>query len=354
MRDFYDILGVSKEASSREIKLAYRRLAMESHPDRNPDDADAQQRLQALNEAYEVLRDERKREAYDLLGREGLRSGPREAGYSSVEDIFEQFSDLFGDVFGFGDARAKPKAPPQDMVLELELSFEEAAFGAQRTITVTRQAWCTRCEGSGLGPGGQRVICPTCQGSGQVQHRQGLFAIQTTCPRCQGSGELVSSPCSPCDGQGVVEQPREVLVKIPGGVDEGTKLRIKHEGALSEPGQPRHDLFVLLRVRPHETFRREGLHLHRELSLCCFKAALGCDLELGGLDGQPLRLEVPAGAQHGDVLRLPGQGIKHPAKDRRGDLCVHLSLRVPTLTATQRAMLAPLVRQLDEARRDDS
>lgn len=348
MRDYYDILGVSRTASAREIKQAYRKLAMENHPDRNPDDEGAELRLKELNEAYEVLRDDRKRDMYDLCGKEGLRGQTFNdgAGFASVEDIFSQFGDIFGDVFGFG-AEEPASGPGDDLSIELNLSFEDAVFGTQRTINLERLTHCDACEGSGAAPNTKVLACPQCKGRGQVKHQQGVFAVSSTCPRCQGSGKHIPSPCTPCQGLGVLSEVREVLIKIPGGVDEGTKLRIRQEGELGSPGHPRGDLFVILRVEPSPRFEREGLHLHTTATISCIQAMLGCTITVPTLQ-ESASLELPEGTAHGQVLRLPKQGIQHPAKaNKRGDLFVHIELSVPQgLSPKQRALLEQLQAEL--------
>ena len=328
--DYYELLGVSRDADERTIKKAYRKMAMKYHPDRNPGDTEAEDQFKLASEAYEVLRDPEKRRLYDQFGHAGL--GGAGAGFSDLNDIFSHFGDLFGDLFGGGGRGGRRRGPARgpDMRYDLELEFEEAVFGAKRTIEVPRHCACPTCEGSGAQPGTQPVTCPNCGGRGQVYHQQGFFTLTTTCPRCRGQGQTIETPCDDCEGSGRERTVREVTVRIPAGVDNGTRLRLRGEGEMgpsrgSTPG----DLYVFLGVKPHPIFQRNEFDLHMPLGISFVEAALGARLTIPTLEEEQV-ITLDPGAQPGQELILRGAGVPRIHGDGRGDLIVHLRVHIPT------------------------
>lgn len=342
-RDYYEVLGVSREADPQELKKAYRNLAMKFHPDRNPNDEAAEAMFKEAAEAYEVLNNTEKRALYDRFGHEGLRGGMgggQGPGFSSMDDIFSQFGDIFGDVFGFGGRRAR--SGPQrgaDVRYDMELSFEEAAFGTSRTIVLPRQVSCETCEGSGAKEGTEPVSCPMCQGRGQIHHTQGFFTLTSTCPQCQGAGKHIAEKCPDCHGRGVQQEEREVSVKVPAGVDTGTRLRLRAEGQAGLLGGPEGDLYVFLFVQPSEVFERDGANIHLSQSISFVQAALGCEIEVPTL-GTPKSVTIKAGTQHGQTVVLRNEGIAKIQGSGRGDLIVHVDIQIPEkLNQRQRELL---------------
>ena len=345
-RDYYEILGVSRDASEGELKKAYRKLAMEYHPDRNPGDKSAEKRFKEASEAYEVLSDPEKRRLYDQFGHDGLRGAgagrPGAAGFDNVDDIFSQFGDIFGDMFGFGGQRRRggPRRGA-DMRYDLELTFEEAAFGTTKTLTIPRHEQCEKCEGSGAEPGTSPTTCPACNGRGQVHHRQGFFTLSSTCPECGGSGEYISDPCSECGGSGQTKVENKVEVQIPAGVNDGTRLRLRQEGENGSRGAPRGDLYVFLHVEPSEVFEREGADLHFKKEVPFVQAALGAEVEVPTLqDEETETVTVKPGTQYGDKKVLKNRGIAKVKGSGRGNLIVHFDVKTPEdLTKRQRELL---------------
>lgn len=352
-RDYYTILGVERLASDQELKRAYRALAKRYHPDLNPGDARAEAEFKAVAEAYEVLQDPKKRQTYDRFGHEGLepRRQATGAGFEKVEEIFEQFNDLFGDVFGFGEEQRQKREEAarrgKDLTHTLELTFLEAIEGARKTVTISREEECERCTGSGAEPNTQIITCERCQGSGEVTHKQMFFAVSSTCPDCKGKGVILPSPCVECGGEGQFVESRQLIVTIPAGVEDGSRLRIKNEGAPGRQGGERGDLLVVLNVEESELFERDGLNLHHRVSISFIQAALGCTLRIPTLEEDIYHeLEVPAGAQFGDIHKLEGLGVTKlmQGKMRRtGNLLVHLMVTTPQdLSARERELLNEL------------
>lgn len=340
--DYYELLGVSPDASPEEIKRAYRRRARELHPDVNPDDPEASERFKALNEAYEVLRDPEKRRIYDRYGPDGLRAG---AGAGSGFGDFTGFGDLFEAFFGTG-MRTGPRTGPErgdDLRFDLDISLEEAATGVERTIRLSRLVVCEACRGSGAESGSRPETCPACRGTGQVRQQQntflGSFATITTCGVCRGEGTVIRRPCGRCRGEGRYRSSEEVSVTIPAGVDSGARLRLPGRGNAGRRGGPAGDYYVVIHVRPHERFKRAGDDLLTEVPVGIAQAALGCRVSVPGIRGD-VELEIPPGVQPGDTFTIRGEGMPDLDGRGRGDLHVTVRVMVPEdLTDEQRELL---------------
>lgn len=344
-RDYYDVLGVSRQATENEIKKSFRRLARQYHPDMNKG-PEAEARFKEINEAYEILSDPEKRAVYDRFGHAGPQAGfggtGDFSGFGGIEDIFESF---FGGGMRTGAARRGP-ARGADLRYDLTVEFEEAIFGCEKEIVVPRHEACPQCRGSGAEPGTQPIRCPQCNGTGEVRRQQqtflGSFVQVTTCPRCQGEREIVTSPCTRCRGRKVVQTERPIAVKIPAGVDDGTRIRLAGEGEPGTRGGPPGNLYVVLHVNPHEFFRREENNILLELDLNVAHAALGGRVTVPTLDGQEM-LQIPAGTQTGEVFRLRGQGVPYLRRNGRGDQLVMVHVLTPTkLTRRQKELLKEL------------
>jgi molecular chaperone DnaJ len=349
-RDYYEILGVGRSASQEEIKLAYRQLALKYHPDRNPGSVEAEESFKEAAEAYSVLGDAEKRSTYDRFGQEGLR-GEGWSGFSGFNaSVFEGFEDILGSFFGFGDIfggtarrrRARPERG-RDLALELEISLEEAAAGAEKEISLTRAELCSVCGGTGVAPGTRKVTCPTCHGRGQVRYQQGFFTVARTCSQCRGAGEIIASPCKECRGTGRVKAKRSLKIRIPAGVDEGSRLRLEGEGEPGDAQGLRGDLYVVLRVAKHRFFERQDNNLLCQIPLSFAQAALGASVEVPGLDHETTRLKIPAGTQTGELFRLKGRGVKDLRSHRPGDLFVRVVVKTPeNLSTEERSLLEKL------------
>src|SRR3954471_19012794 len=327
-RDYYEVLGVGKSASQQEIKSAYRKIAVRDHPDKNPGDKEAEERFKEAAEDYAVLSDPDKRARYDRFGHQGV-SGAGAGGFDPT--IFADFSDILGDLFGFGGAgRRSPSGMTReaDLRYDLTLTFEEAAFGTETTLKIPRLESCPKCSGSGSANGAPPAVCQACGGRGQVRFTQGFFTVARTCPQCQGEGRVISDPCPECRGEGRVEKERSISVKIPGGVDTGARLRLSGEGENGRRGGPAGDLYVVLQVRPHKHFRRDGSTVLSRLPLSWVQAVLGTTVEVETLHGQT-PLDIPAGTAHGRDFRLRGQGIDRLDGSGRGDHVVTVEVAVP-------------------------
>jgi molecular chaperone DnaJ len=339
--DYYEVLGVSGSASSDEIKKAYRKLAMKYHPDRNPDDREAEEKFKQATEAYEVLSDSNKRQIYDTYGFEGLKS----RGYQGpdFEDIFSSFGDIFGDLFGFGrgEARRSKQGPMRgsDLRYDLTISFMDAVHGISKDIEIERPDTCWTCEGTGLRPGHKAETCSQCQGRGQVVRAQGFFRMSTTCPNCRGEGEIIKDPCADCNGIGLVKSKKKVSLKIPAGIDTGAKMRLKGTGEGGRKGGPAGDLYVIIHVEPHEFFLREGDLIYCRYPLNFAQAALGCELNVPTIHGKK-KLKVPKGTQTGARFSLKNEGVQHVRGAGRGDMIVEVTVMTPKkLTKRQRELL---------------
>jgi molecular chaperone DnaJ len=341
-RDYYEILNVSRASGDDEIKRAYRKIAMRFHPDRNPGDKEAEEKFKEASEAYEVLRDREKRQIYDQYGHEGLQ-GSGFSGFSGFDDIFSSFSDIFEDFFGFGTGGRRRNRPVKgnNLRYDTELTLEEAFSGKEEEIEFRKWDFCQACEGTGITPGHEPQICSTCNGSGQVVRSQGFFQIKTTCPSCSGSGKFITDPCRECSGRGKVQVKKKINLKIPPGVDTGSQLRLRGEGEAGELGGPPGDLFVVIRVKEHDLFKREGEHLFCEVPISFVQAALGDTLDIPVIGGEETHeLEIPGGTQPGDVLSVPEMGMPGLNRRHRGKLLVKLNVKIPEkLSARQRELL---------------
>lgn len=340
-RDYYDILSVNRNATDEELKASYRKLALKYHPDRNPGDKDAEEKFKEAAEAYEVLRDRQKRAIYDQFGHQGLE-GTGFSGFGGFEDIFSSFSDIFEDFFGFGNRRRARTTRAQrgsDLRYDLTLSFMEAVFGTETEINIDRMETCPECHGSGSEPGTQPETCRQCGGIGQVSRSQGFFTVRTTCPNCRGNGQTISFPCSKCRGTAQIMVSKKVSVKIPAGVDNGSRLRLNSEGENGPYGGPPGDLYVFIHVEPHEFFKRQDIHVICQIPISFVQAALGDKITVPTLNGKK-PVEIPKGTQPGDVLYLHGEGIPSLRSRKRGDQIIQFDIKTPTnLTKKQEALL---------------
>jgi len=344
-RDYYEVLGVDKSASGTDIKKAYRKAAMKYHPDRNPDDPTAAGHFKEASEAYEVLTDSQKRATYDQFGHAGLSNQGYQGFSGGVDDIFSSFGDIFADLFGFGGMGGfggGRRGPRRGRHVEqiLPITFEEAAFGVEKNVEVTRHVPCAECDGSGAEKGSSPATCSTCGGAGEVLHRQGgLLQIRTTCPACRGQGTIISDPCTACRGSGVEEKTSEVKVEVPAGVERGMRIRFAGQGEPGGNGGPPGDMFFVLDVQPHELFERDGTDVLCQVEVGVAQASLGAEVDVPTLRGMK-PLEVPAGTQHGDILRFRGEGIPRLRGNTSGDQVMQILVRVPIkLTGRQRELM---------------
>lgn len=350
-RDYYEVLGIARAADERVVKKAYRKLALECHPDRNPT-PEGEELFKEASEAYEVLSDPNKRSIYDRAGHAGLKN----TGYSGfsgagIEDIFSSFGDIFGDLFGFGmRARRGGARRGADLQHEISIDFNEAVFGCQKEVSLEQLVACDGCGGSGAARGSQPTRCPTCHGRGQVVHGQGLFLVSTTCPECQGAGSRQSRPCPDCSGQGRVRARRSVTLRVPAGFEDGMTLRYGGEGEPGARGGPPGDLYIIVAIRPHETLRREGNDLIAEVGLSMVEAALGTEVRVQGVDGEE-GVKIKAGVQPGHVVTLPRKGVPRLRGSGRGDLHIVCRVEIPKrLNSKQRKLLEEFA-DLSEKRR---
>ncbi|MDM7456716.1 MAG: molecular chaperone DnaJ [Tepidimonas sp.] len=349
-RDYYEILGVARNASDDDIKKAYRKLAMKYHPDRNQGDAAkvAEEKFKEVKEAYEMLSDPQKRAAYDQYGHAGVDPNMRASGAGA--DGFAGFSEAFGDIFGdiFGaprGARGRQVYRGADLSYAMEITLEEAARGKDAQIRIPSWEDCDTCHGSGAKPGTSAKTCPTCHGSGVVQIRQGFFSVQQTCPHCHGSGKIIPEPCPTCRGEGKIKRHKTLEIKIPAGIDDGMRIRSSGNGEPGRNGGPPGDLYIEIRIRKHDLFERDGDDLHVQVPISITTAALGGEVDVPTLDGKAT-IDIPEGTQHGKTFRLRGRGIKGVRSSYPGDLYAHIAVETPVkLTEHQRRLL----RELDES-----
>ncbi|MGE4558392.1 MAG: molecular chaperone DnaJ [Desulfovibrionaceae bacterium] len=328
-RDYYEVLGVERQASQEEIKKAYRKLAFENHPDRNPGDAEAEARFKEAAEAYEVLRDQDKRSRYDRFGHSGLGDNGF-SGFSSSDDIFSAFSDIFGDIFGFSSRGGgqRPQAGA-DLRYTMNISFREAAKGVERELKLPIMDTCESCNGTGAKPGTTAETCRQCGGTGQVQQSQGFFRIAVTCPVCRGQGRVITDPCPECMGLGQKRKTKSLKVRIPAGVDDGSRLRLRGEGEAGQFGGPPGDLYVVVRVEPDKVFSRQGDDLLVAQEISFVQAALGDKIMVPTLD-EDASMDIPKGVQSGEVYKLKGLGLPRLGSSQRGDLLVEFHVKTPT------------------------
>jgi len=355
-RDYYEILGISRTATETEIKSAYRKLAVQYHPDKNPGNKEAEEKFKECAEAYAVLSDAQKRAAYDRFGHAGGAAGGGfggfEPGFSNIEDIFDMFG--FGDVFGGRTRRRSTVQRGSDLRYDLEITLEEAATGKDQKLNIPRLETCEECSGSGAEKGTQPETCISCAGAGQTRYQQGFFSVMRTCPNCQGSGRVVRTPCKGCKGQGRVEKEKSLEIKIPAGVETGSRLRVSGEGEGGMNGGPSGDLFVVIHVKEHEQFERQGNNLYSAVPITFAQAALGAEITVKTLEGEE-PLKIPAGTQTGSVFRLKNHGMPNLGGRGKGDLFVAVQLVTPkTLTKEQRKLLERLAEVEDKDFNDES
>jgi molecular chaperone DnaJ len=354
MRDLYEVLGVERGASSGDLKKAYYRAAKQYHPDHNPDDREAEDKFKEAATAYQILSDAEQRERYDRFGMEGLRGGGGAAGaggFSSVDDIFSAFGDMFGDFFGGRGGGQRRQARGADLRMDLQLTFPEAVWGVTKEVKLNRDAPCGTCSGSGAKPGSKPDVCKACAGKGQVVHAQGFFMVQTTCPQCRGAGKTIKDPCEDCRGRGTTPEASTLSVTVPAGVDDGQTLRLAGKGESIANGQAGH-LYVVLHVQGDERFKRDNEDILTEVTVSFVKAALGGEVEVHTLEDNcqaTATLELKPGTQPGEVVVRRGQGIPKIGEQGRGDQVVQIKVEIPRkLSSKQQELLRELATELGE------
>jgi molecular chaperone DnaJ len=345
--DYYEVLGVTRDVSESDLKTAYRKLAMKYHPDRNPGDAKAEERFKEASEAYGVLSDADKRAAYDRYGHASTSSGFGSGPFADAADLGDIFGDLFGEMFGGGSGQRRGSRVQrgEDLRFDITIEFEDAVFGKETEIKVRRRETCAACRGAGTTSGRGPSVCAQCQGRGQLRYQQGFFSVARACANCGGTGTVITDPCATCRGETRVAREFQMKVKVPGGVEDGTRIRYSGEGDAGRFGGPRGDLYVVLTVRPHDFFERDGHDLHCVIPISFPQAALGAEIQIPGLDGE-VTLRVPEGTQSGKEFRIRNHGVPHLNESGRGDLLVEVMVQTPKkLSRTQRE----LVRQLADS-----
>ncbi|HEY8998464.1 MAG TPA: molecular chaperone DnaJ, partial [Edaphobacter sp.] len=351
--DFYEVLSVSRDASDQELKTAYRKLAMQYHPDRNPGNAEAEEKFKECSEAYQVLSDPEKRAAYDRYGHaafngssSGAGAGPFGGGFGGAQDLGDIFGDLFGEMFNMGGARGKASRVQRgrDLRYDLTLEFEEAVFGVEKEIKIRRSETCTDCKGTGAAKGRQPITCTQCNGHGQQRFQQGFFSVARTCSVCGGTGTMIVDPCTTCRGETRVQSEHNIRVKVPAGVEQETRIRYQGEGEAGKFAGPAGDLYVVLNIKPHRFFERDGDDLHCVMPISFPQAALGTELEIQTLEG-PEMIKVPEGTQSGKEFRLRGKGVPHLNERGKGDLIVEIRVQTPSKLSKQQK---DLLRQLGD------
>jgi molecular chaperone DnaJ len=337
-KDYYELLGVSRNASDDEIKKAYRKLALQFHPDRNPDDKQAEEKFKEVSEAYQVLSDAEKRVKYDQYGHAAFGDGnPFGGGFDFTAGFEDVFGDIFGEFFGTGSRRARGRG--DDLRYNLKLKFEEAVFGTEKKIKIPRHGRCDTCHGNGAKPGTAPQTCPTCRGRGQVNFQQGFFSVSRSCTQCRGQGTIIKDPCASCNGAGRVRRLHTLNVKIPAGVDTGSRLKLRNEGETAPAGGSPGDLYVVIEVEPHPIFIRENLDILCDVPVSIAQAALGAEIDVPTLNGK-VKMKIPPGTQSGKVFRMKGKGITDVQGYHQGDQHVRINVETPThLTARQKELL---------------
>jgi molecular chaperone DnaJ len=363
-RDYYEVLGVDRNASKEDIKKAYRKLAIKYHPDKNPGNKEAEEKFKEATEAYEVLGDEQRRRLYDQFGHEGVSAQAGAGGfqgfrsYADFQDLFSGFSDIFGtdffeSFFGFGDlfgrtrttSRAQRVTKGSDLRYDAELSLEEVVSGKKLEVRVTRDERCEACGGTGSRAGSGSTTCPQCGGSGQVTRTQGFFTIASTCPRCHGTGHVIKDYCPSCRGDGVIKKSRKIVIDVEPGVEDGTILRLAGEGNAGSNGGPSGDLIVVIHQKPHPTFLRKGNDVICEVPISVYQAMLGAEIKVPTLDGKKVKITIPPGTQSGKIFRLRKEGIPHLKRWGRGDQLVKVIVRIPeNLSQRERKVLEEIYR----------
>jgi len=351
-QDYYELLGVGRGASADEIKKAYRKMAMQYHPDRNPGNAQAEQKFKEINEAYDVLKDDQKRAAYDRFGHaafeQGGGRGPGDFGFAGgFADIFDE---VFGEFMG-GGRRGQASGRGADLRYNMDISLEDAFAGKTATIRVPSSAPCDECKGTGAKDGAQPAVCPTCHGHGKVRSQQGFFTIERTCPSCQGVGKVIKDPCRTCGGTGRVRREKSLSVTIPAGVEEGTRIRLSGEGEAGLRGAPPGDLYIFLSIRPHRLFQRDGANIECKVPIPMTTAALGGTIEVPTIDGGKAKVVIPEGTQTGHQFRLRGKGMSVLRSPARGDMFIHATVETP-VALTKRQI--ELLREFEAAGESDS
>ena len=348
-RDYYEVLGVSRDASEKDVKKAYKRLAMKFHPDRTKGDKAMEEQFKEVKEAYEVLNDAQKKAAYDQYGHAGVN---QQGGHGGQGDFGDIFGDVFGDIFGGGGGgrgRQQRAARGSDLRYNMELTLEEAVRGVSKTIRIPSQCHCEVCNGSGAKSGTKATTCSTCHGQGQVQMRQGFFAVNQACPTCHGKGKIIKDPCRKCHGEGRYERSKDLKVTIPAGVDTGDRIRLTGEGEAGDMGAPSGDLYVQVSVRQHAIFERDGSNLYCEVPISFTHAGIGGEIEVPTLDGR-VKLKIPAETQTGRMFRLRGKGVKSVRGGATGDLLCKVTLETPVkLNAEQKELLQQFEASLNNA-----
>jgi molecular chaperone DnaJ len=342
-QDYYELLGVSRSASPDDIKKAFRKLAMQHHPDRNQGDKNAEKKFKDLNHAYDILKDPDKRAAYDRYGPaafEGGMGGPGGPFHGQGFDFGSVFGDIFEEMFNGQRGRGRADTRGQDLRFNLEITLEQAYSGTEANVRVPSSVSCEACHGSGAEAGSKPQQCPTCHGRGRIRAQQGFFTVERSCPACHGAGQIIDKPCRNCAGQGRVRREKTLKVNIPAGVEDGTRIRLSGEGEAGTRGGPPGDLYVFLSVRPHQLFERESADVHCRVPISMVQATLGGNIEVPTLDGKMARINVPAGAQNGHQFRLRGKGMPIMRSPQRGDMYIEIIVETPTnLTAKQKELL---------------
>ncbi len=355
-RDYYDILGVQKGTSKDEIKKAYRKLAMQYHPDKNPDNKEAEAKFKEASEAAEVLLDDDKKARYDQFGHAGVNGqGGGFGGGGFQQGDFGDFGDIFGDIFGDmlggrGRGRGGRRStgrPGDDLQMGIDIDFSEAAFGTEKTISLTKNVKCDTCNGSGAKAGSSPTTCDYCNGHGEVRRQQGFFTVSSTCPKCNGSGQMIKDPCGTCHGQGKKKKKVDLQVKVPAGIDQGQRLKLSNEGDAGTNGGPNGDLYVVINIRPHEIFERDEFDVHCTVPISFSQAALGAEMEVPTLSGK-VALKIPAGTQSGVKMRLKGKGIQRLGGYGVGDQIVSVHVETPTKLTSEQKELFQRLAEVDE------